>query len=139
MEEFAKRFFIDENIEITMNGETFSTIQQVMFRMAETWDDRFINEIIKEARVSGMTEVVVMNKRKIMDALTKQMPKVPIERQHGYVTGIYCTVCKKQQKNRSRSKETWHCERCGQKLFWGNQDGNETRKRKCPNHPWQLP
>lgn len=126
MDEFAKRFFLDDNVEITMNGDTVTTYRQLMFRMAEQWDKHFIDEIVKEARVCGMTEVVVMNKRAIMDALTKQMPKVPIEREHGYVTDIYCAVCKKQQKNRSRSKGSWHCERCGQKLFWGNQDGDET-------------
>ncbi len=123
MDEFAKRFILDENVEITLNGDIVSTVQQLMFRMAEQWDERFINEIVKEARVSGMTEVVVMNKHEIMNALTKQIPKVPIEKQHGRATDIYCAVCKKQQKNRNRSKTAWHCERCGQKLFWRNNNG----------------
>ena len=118
MDEFAKRFFFPENVEITLNGDTISTVQQAAFRMAEQWDDRFVNEIVKEARVCGFTEVTVMNKREIVDALYKQVPKVAIERKHKWDTGIYCAVCKKQQKNRTRSKTAWYCERCGQKLVW---------------------
>lgn len=61
------------------------------------------------------------------DALTKQIPQMPVSKQrmtyNGYYryTDYYCPVCSKQQKcnfNSKRTEDGWYCERCGQKLIW---------------------
>jgi predicted SprT family Zn-dependent metalloprotease len=65
-----------------------------------------------------------------VNALEKQIPKNPTRMDckayNGYVryADYYCPVCGKQQKrkfNGKRMNDGWFCERCGQKLIWGNE------------------
>lgn len=128
MGELAKTFRIPENVEFTLDaGTAITAMQKFAFRMAERWDNAFIEDIRKEAVASGFTEVAVMNKQEIMKALEKQIPKT-IRRVQRYwgngrpsYTDYYCPVCSKQQK-RNKGDE-WFCERCGQKLIWEEHDG----------------
>ena len=56
-------------------------------------------------------------------ALEKQVAMVPTPKKHGYYTHNYCPICGKQQKNShsdTRQNSGWYCERCGQKLRWGD-------------------
>ena len=127
MAEFAKTFKIPENVAFTFNGDTVNVVQEYAFRMAERWDNAFIEEIRKEAVVSGFTEVTVMNKKEILNALEKQIPKTIRRVQRFWRDGKpknkdnYCPVCGKQQKM-SKGDE-WYCERCGQKLTREEQHG----------------
>lgn len=68
---FGERFTFPKNVEITINGDTLSTFREAAIRMAERYEDAIIYEIVKEAKAAGYTEVTVLNKQAILDALRK--------------------------------------------------------------------
>ena len=58
-------------------------------------------------------------------ALEKQIAQNPRAVLHGRYYDFYCPVCGKQQKsnyNSRRVNEGWYCEKCGQKLRWGDME-----------------
>lgn len=68
---FGERFSFPENVEITINGDTLSTTREAAVRMVERWEESVVGEIVKEARLAGFTEVTVLNKEVILDALQR--------------------------------------------------------------------
>ena len=51
----------------------------------------------------------------------RETPMTPARVFREYYSDDYCPVCRKQQKRSKRGKDTpWYCERCGQKLWWGD-------------------
>lgn len=68
---FGEKFSFPENVKISINGDTLSTIREAAVRMAARWEEAVVCEIVKEARLAGFTEVTVLNKEVIMEALTR--------------------------------------------------------------------
>ncbi len=52
-------------------GGKLSTIREATVRMAERWEEAVVCEIVKEARLAGFTEVTVLNKEVILEALRR--------------------------------------------------------------------
>jgi hypothetical protein len=79
---FGERFSFPENVKITINGDTLSTIREAAVRMAERWEESVVCEIVKEARMAGYTEVTVLNKEVILEALRRYVmpPKTNADR-----------------------------------------------------------
>lgn len=69
--EFGRRLTIPQNLEINTDGGFSDYTRKVAIRMVEQYDDAVINEIVKEARISGFTDVTVLNKKTIMAALKR--------------------------------------------------------------------
>ena len=83
---------------------------------ASTWNGcgRVTSDELQEAKILAYK------------ALEKQVPMIPLGKDHKWVTDYYCPMCGKQQKrnyNAKRVNEGWYCERCGQKLRWRADDG----------------
>lgn len=94
---------------------------------ALAWCEAFWDNIIKCGKPEEKYWLAMDAVLSAMDAITKQIPMVPIARNrttwNGYhrYTDHYCPVCGKQQKNNysdKRVNEGWYCEKCGQKLRW---------------------
>ena len=79
---FGERFSFPENVKITINGDTLSTIREAAVRMAERWEESVVCEIVKEARMAGYTEATVLNKEVILEALRRYVmpPKTNADR-----------------------------------------------------------
>lgn len=79
---FGERFSFPENVEITINGDTISTVREAAVRMVERWEEAVVCEIVKEARMAGYTEVTVLNKEVILEALRRYVmpPKTNADR-----------------------------------------------------------
>lgn len=70
---FGERFSFPENVEITINGDTISSVREASVRMVERWEEAVVSEIVKEARLAGYTEVTVLNKEVIFEALRRYL------------------------------------------------------------------
>lgn len=69
--EFGCRLTIPQNLEINTDGGFYDNTRKVAIRMVEQYDDAVIDEIVKEARISGFTDVTVLNKQSIVAALKR--------------------------------------------------------------------
>jgi hypothetical protein len=86
----------------------------VAFR--EDLEDGIIQEIIEEAKAEGITDMAILNKPAIIDALKKQTAMKPI----GEKYFKKCPSC-----NRGIGVEfgkPGFCDKCGQKLDWSEDD-----------------
>lgn len=85
--------------------------------------------IVRSVQEYGMNETVVVNAKKIYEALEKQIPKKVVRvklRPTEWGSGVYCPVCESEQTQtvfftddgtEPDEKTTW-CSQCGQKLDW---------------------
>lgn len=79
-------------------------------------ENKIIQEIIKEAKAEGITDIVLLNKPAIIDALKKQTAMKPI----GEKYFKKCPSC-----NGGIGVEfgkPGFCDKCGQKLDWGKKN-----------------
>ncbi len=76
--EFGKRFNIPENIQFEYDGKTGCVAQDIAVRMAEKWEDFVVEQIVAEATDMGISDLTVLNKPAIMDALRKHTPTKPL-------------------------------------------------------------
>ncbi len=52
---------------------------------------------------------------------TRDIPMKPVRIERSRYSDDYCPICGKQQKRLKRTiGKPWFCERCGQKLEWGD-------------------
>ncbi len=114
---FGKTFSFPENMEIEFDNLVHSVTQKVVTQFVDDFDDHIISQIANTARENGISELVVLNKTTIMDALKKQMPKKPVNLAKNELYGN-CAVCGKVVHIGER-----YCDQCGQALDWGTGDG----------------
>ena len=76
--EFGKRFNFPENIKFDYDGVTGCVANEVAVRMAEKWEDFVVEQIVAEAVDMGISDLTVLNKPAIIDALRKQIPQKPL-------------------------------------------------------------
>lgn len=112
---FGERFYFPENVEITINGDTLSTIREAAVRMAERWEEAVVGEIVKEAQLAGYTEVTVLDKEAIMLAMAKQIP-MKVGREHN------CPRCMNRVHRPVGVGNEHYCVHCGQLVTWRRSD-----------------
>lgn len=89
--------------------------QNISVQMADRMDDAVIEAIEKAAKEAGITHLFIINKKSVMDALEKQIPKkveIKITGSTGWNTTTYCPACKKEVLSGN------YCIHCGQALKW---------------------
>lgn len=91
-------------------------------------ENKIIQEIIKEAKAEGITDVVLLNKPAIIGALRKQTAMKPKIRKFGFKSVYYACPCCEQRLISKIDGEFIagqkynHCYKCGQKLDWSEEE-----------------
>lgn len=111
------KFSFPENTEIELDSGVHRVTQKMCTQIVDEYDNFLVQQIANTARENGIGELFVLNKKTIMDALSKQMPKKPVDLAKSELYGR-CAVCGKAVHVGER-----YCDQCGQKLDWGEEDG----------------
>lgn len=121
-EEFWKRFHFPENIRIEYEGFCGSVNNQIAVKMAEKYEDFVIEQIAMEARASGVSDLTVLNKTAIINAINKQIPLQVILNDYEAL----CPNCRYDMMglwDYPDVQDPDYCPICGQKLKWRTNDG----------------
>ena len=111
-------------------GMTINTL----IHSVEDIDDAIGEEIIKMIKEKGINDLYLLNKRAIVSALEKQIPKMPtskldfaglIQEEPCECKYHYCPCCKEELittiNNRCVEERKYsHCHYCGQALDWSD-------------------
>lgn len=119
--ELLKRFNFPENIQLEYGGMQGCVASEIAVRMAEKWEDFVVEQIVAEAIYMGISDLTVLNKPAIMDALRKQ---IPIKQRIDNDDWRCCPRCNETFfLVNAFNKRNKYCGNCGQALDWGEQDG----------------
>lgn len=116
---FMEHIHIDVPKDLTPKFDEFgnmvvSATNQMIVQQVEGIDDAICKQIHDMAVANGIDDVYVLDKKQILSALEKQIPKKPKE----YCEGRYCCPeCKG-----IKYPKVPYCEHCGQALSWGSED-----------------
>lgn len=125
--EWGRRFNFPENVQIEYNGYSGSVASEIAVKMAERYEDAVIEQIAMEAKAAGVSDLTVLNKVAILDAIKKQIPQRPDLEGDGYDDGGnliydtgYCPRCRCSYEVDYHKPK--YCEDCGQALDWSVND-----------------
>lgn len=76
--EWGARFQFPENFHIEYDGMQGKIENQIVVTMAEKYDNFVAEQIAMEARASGVSDLTVLNKAAILEALERRTPRKPI-------------------------------------------------------------
>ena len=109
--EWGARFNFPENLQVEYGGYCGSISNQIVVKMAEQYDDFIVSQIAMEARAEGISDLTVLNKWAILNAIKKQIPQK--------VENGTCPNCKRIFLYRyAETKCGDYCNNCGQALEW---------------------
>lgn len=120
--EFGSRFSFPENLHIEYEGLCGSITNEVAVKMAEKYDNFIVEQIAMEARAAGVSDLTVLNKAAIINALRKQIPQQVIMNE----IRILCPACRYDMMglwDYPDVQDPNYCPICGQKLKWRTNDG----------------
>lgn len=128
--EVGRRFSFPENQRIESDDLQMRLTEKIFVQMVDNYETAVAEEIASAARAAGVTDCTVLNKKAILDALNKQMPKKPTYvdtrfRNHGRHVGdgVSLDKCYKCPTCWSHIFHVWdsekYCVYCGQALDWG--------------------
>ena len=110
--EWGSRFQFPENLEINFDDLQMRVTDKIVVQMMDNYESAVAAEIASAARAAGVSDVTVLNKEAILDALNKQIPKKPADLAKCELYG-HCAVCGKLVHIGER-----YCDQCGQALDW---------------------
>ena len=122
VKEFGSRFNFPENIRFEYGAMDGCIYNEVSVKMAENYDNFVANQIAMEARADGISDLTVLNKTAIMNALKKQIPEQVILNQDVCL----CPACHYDMMglwDYPDVQDPNYCPICGQKLKWRTNDG----------------
>ena len=116
--DFGTRFQFPENIHVEYDGVVGSTQNEIAVRMAEKYEDFVVQQIAMEARAEGISDLTVLNKEAILDAIRKRIPQKPWYRVEEDSEGWACPCCHMcVETDHGRIRELY-CSDCGQMIDW---------------------
>ena len=116
--EWGVRFNFPENLQVEYGGCCGSISNEIAVKMAERYDDFIVSQIAMEARAEGISDLTVLNKWAIMNAIKKQIPQKPWYRREEDAEGWACPACHMGVTvDHGRIKDTF-CSHCGQAIDW---------------------
>lgn len=107
--EWGARFQFPENMKFEYDGQAHTLVNEIVVKMAEKFDNFIVEQIAMEARAEGISDLTVLNKTAILEALERRTPKKP--REDGW---LYCPVCGKDVLQ----DHVKFCPECGQAIDW---------------------
>ena len=104
--------------EITEMGEFEIGMKiNTLIQPVESLDDAISKEIIKMCEEKGINDLWLLDKKAIVSALEKQIPKKPLWGATSNASWRSCPEC------HSREYKTFKfCSQCGQALDWGDSE-----------------
>lgn len=115
--DFGRRYQFPYNMKVEYDGFSGSLINEIVVKMAEKYDSFVADQIAMEARAEGISDLTVLNKSAIMNALNKMVPQQVI-----LTDGeCLCPGCKYDMMglwDYPDVQEPNYCPICGQKLKW---------------------
>lgn len=75
--EWGRRINFPENIQIEYNGCGGSIASEIAVKMVERYEKAVIEQIAMEAKAAGVSDLTVLNKAAILEAIEKQIPQKP--------------------------------------------------------------
>lgn len=114
---FGRRYQFPENMKIEYDGFSDSITNEITVSMAEKYDNFIADQIAMAARADGISDLTVLNKHAIVQALSKAIPQqVSLEADQ-----CLCPVCKYDMMglwDYPEIQDPNYCPICGQKLKW---------------------
>lgn len=110
---WGARFQFPENVQTSVVGTSLKLREKLACVFAEKYDSFIAEEIAREARAAGVSDLTVLNKAAILEAIEKQIPKSPLPETRYYGHGK-CPRCAAVFLDKS----TRYCGNCGQALAW---------------------
>jgi hypothetical protein len=134
--EWGKRFSFPENVDTSLEDLQMRVTEKIFVQMVDNYETAVAEEIASAARAAGVSDVTVLNKKTILEALEKQIPKKPTFvdtrfRNHGRHVGdgVSLDKCYKCPTCWSHIFHVWdsekYCVHCGQALDWGEDNDNK--------------
>lgn len=128
-QEWGSRFHFPENLETNCDDLQMRVTEKIYVQMVDNYETAVAEEIASAARYAGVTDCTVLNKKAILDALNKQIPKKPtyVDTRfinHGRQIGACSSIdkCYKCPTCWSHIFHVWdserYCVHCGQALDW---------------------
>ena len=120
--EFGRRYNFAENIHIEYDGLTGNIVNEIVVKMVEKYDGFVADQIAMEAKASGVSDLTVLNKAAIMNAINKQIPQQVILNE----IECLCPSCRYDMMglwDYPDVQDPNYCPICGQKLKWRTNDG----------------
>lgn len=114
--EWGSRFQFLENQEINYDGLLASVTDRIVVQMVEDYENVVAAEIAAAARACGASDVTVLNKAAIIDALMKRTPK-KFKRQ-SYTPNFVMEVCPTCRSDGIFHSHSRFCPDCGQAIDW---------------------
>lgn len=111
--EWGSRFQFPENQKIDFDGLQMRVTDKIIVQMVDNYENAVAAEIASAARAAGVSDVTVLNKKAILEALNKQIPKKPTDIAKSELYGK-CAVCGQVVHVGNR-----YCDQCGQAIDWG--------------------
>ena len=109
--EWGARFQFPENCSFEYDGYVHTLVNEIAVKMAEKYDNFIVEQIAMEARAEGISDLTVLNKWAILNAIKKQIPQK--------VENGTCPNCKRIFLYRyAETKCGDYCNNCGQALEW---------------------
>jgi hypothetical protein len=113
---FGETFSFPENADFNLDNGVYSVTQKIVAQFVDDYDDYIISQIAQTARENGISELVVLNKAAILNALSKRTPKKPADIAKSELYGK-CAVCGQLVHIGNQ-----YCDQCGQALDWGGKE-----------------
>lgn len=114
---FGSRFQFPENMQIECNGSAGSISSEILVKMVDKYDTFVANQIAMEARAEGVSDLTILNKTAILEALKKQISQQVIIS----IEECLCPACGYDMMGLwdfPDVQEPNFCPMCGQRLRW---------------------
>lgn len=120
--------FLNNGIGFNEGGSFSAYIETAIQTVSSQSEECVFNEIIKIAQESGISELILINKEKIIEILQKQIPKKPKNFfRNMYAQEYLCPFCKIRIISKingefiAGSKDKY-CSHCGQAIDWSDEE-----------------
>ncbi len=117
--EWGSRFKFPENQKFDFNGLQMRVTDKIIVQMIDNYETAVASEIACAAMVAGVSDVTVLNKKAILDALQKQIPQKVIIAEDEAL----CPACRYDMMGLwdfPDVQDPNYCPICGQALDWGD-------------------
>lgn len=111
--EWGSRFQFPENQQINFDSLRMSVTDKIVVQMVDNYEIAIASAIAQAARIAGASDVTVLNKAAIIDALMKRTPRKCTKN----IDMLCCPSCGSDGIFFRRPSQ--FCPDCGQAIDWG--------------------
>lgn len=115
--EFGCRYQFPDNMKVEYDGFSGSLVNEIVVKMADKYDSYVVDQIAMEARAEGISDITILNKYTILEALNRAMA-LPVLLKEGRSICPHCYYDLVDFQSKSHFEFPNYCFRCGQKLQW---------------------